>query len=210
MKTFLAFLLIIMTSSVVAPSAYAKGGGGGHASGGRSSFGGSRTTNARTVAARPKTAAQAKAEKVQQAKVAAATAKQKAQETKYQKAADKQPIKKTVNGKSYAKGETVGVNGYSPRFAGGYTAPPGSVVYYQQSSSAWNWLPWYYIMTHDGNQQAVVQQPNGKQQAVQEEGGDGMYVFNWILVIILSLGLIALVIYFVNKATRKEVNYATY
>jgi hypothetical protein len=112
---------------------------------------------------------------------------------------------RTVNGKTYSKTGYVVDKDYQPTFRGGYTPPLGSSVYYQ--SSPWDWLPFYYIMTHNSHSTAVVQQPDGKQIQTEDEGTDGWYVFNWIMVILISLGLIGLVVWFVNQRTEKSYSY---
>lgn len=114
---------------------------------------------------------------------------------------------KTVNGKTYSGKGYVVDDTYKPSFRGGYVPPAGSTVYYQSSSSMWDWFPLYYIMTHDGNQKAVVTQPDGKEQEVVEEGTDGMYIFNWVIVILLGVGLIGGVIWLVNKMTQPSYGY---
>lgn len=97
--------------------------------------------------------------------------------------------------------------GYQPRFQG-YSAPAGSVVYYPQSS-ALDWLPLYFILTHDAHRDVVVEVPgeNGAAtttKVVEEEGVDTMYVINWIVTILFGLGLIALAMWLVNKFTNKK------
>ena len=201
-KRVLIVCLFVFILSSLAPLVEAKGG---------SSSGGSRSSSSSRTA--PKSAAQIKADRVVAQRQAAATAKQQAQEQKYKTASSQLPTNKTKNGKTYTKGKTIGVDGYQPRFRNGYQAPAGSTVYYDNGFSAWSMIPLWYIMTHDGSQNVVVQQPDGKEVQIKEEGADGMYVFNWIITILLGVGLIGLVIYLVNKYTQKKGGggqYATY
>jgi hypothetical protein len=179
-KIIVLFLIGIFTFQSVGV-VHAKGGG---SFGGRSSFTSSRSTgstrsysgyNAKSTSSKP---------------ISGTTKTTTAKTTK------------TVNGKTYSKTGNVVDKNYKPTFKGGYTPPVGSTVYYRESSSAWDWFPMYYIMTHNGNQQAVVQQPNGQQKTVEQEGGDDMYIWNWIFSILIILGAIGLTVYFVNKATR--------
>lgn len=108
---------------------------------------------------------------------------------------------KTVNGKTYGTNGYVVGEGYQPRFKG-YVPTAGDTVYYR--SSAWDWFPFYYIMTHDGNKEAVVVKADGTEQVVKEEGKDGMYVFNWIIVILSGLFLIGLMMYLFDKLIQKK------
>lgn len=98
-------------------------------------------------------------------------------------------------------GAVVGTGGYAPKFSG-YTAPTGSTVYYHNTSS-WDWIPLMYIMNASSHQQATVVQPDGKKVEVKQEGVDGMLIFNWVIMILLGLGLIALIVWLVNKYTSK-------
>jgi hypothetical protein len=90
---------------------------------------------------------------------------------------------------------------YQPKFKNGYVAPSGSVVYYPQSSML-DWLPFYLIMTNQSHREVVVQSPDGKKETVKEEGVDTMYVINWIVSILLCIGLIGAVVWFINKKTN--------
>lgn len=109
----------------------------------------------------------------------------------------------------------VGDNGYAPKFKNGYTAPPGSVVYYQQHSML-DYLPWIYLFSVMGdsprNDQATVVQPDNKQVTVPPEKGglDGLFILNWILLIIIIGALIVGIVYLVNKITKttKREKYA--
>lgn len=120
------------------------------------------------------------------------------------------PTVKTAGGKSFGKTGSVVDATYQPRFSGGYTAPIGSTVYYNDAgSSLMNWLPFYMIMTNQSHQEALVVEPAkdgqpAKETVVKEEGLDGMYIWNWIFSILFSIGGIALIVYFVNKKTNKK------
>lgn len=93
----------------------------------------------------------------------------------------------------------------SYKFRDGYSAPAGSVVYVNDSrSSALDWLPWIYLMHHDGSQQTTVVQPDGKEVKTVQEGSDGMYVFNWIMMIVLVAAAIGGIIWGVNRWAQKR------
>jgi hypothetical protein len=113
---------------------------------------------------------------------------------------------KPKNSKYSSEAGVSGVDGYNPRFNNGYSAPAGSVVYYPQHSFI-DYLPWIYLFSHNSpsNDKATVVQPDGKQVEAQpvQEGVDGMAIFNWFLLIVLGLGLIAGIIYLVNKFTSR-------
>jgi len=111
---------------------------------------------------------------------------------------------KSIGGKTYSsKGYVVGKD-YSPKFKGGYVAPEGSVVQYRNSGFM-DWLPFYLIMSsNNAHREAVVTQPDGKEEIVKEEGIDTMYVINWIITILFIGGIIVGIIYLVNKLTKKE------
>ena len=114
-----------------------------------------------------------------------------------------QETPKTSSGKTYSRtGHTVDEQ-YQPRFSGGYAAPAGSVVYYRDSS-ALDWLPFYLIMnSNNQHREAVVVQPDGKEQIVKEEGTDGMYIFNWFITIAFIVAIIAGIVWLVNKRTSE-------
>lgn len=104
----------------------------------------------------------------------------------------------------------VGDHGYSPRFTNGYSAPAGSVIYYQDHS-ALDYLPWVYLFSQNSSpapsqQTVTVVQPDGKQ--VQEKpaagGVDGLAILNWVILIILIIGVIGGLVWFVNKKTSKK------
>lgn len=195
MKRYAVFVLLVALLCSPAVS-LAKGGGGGRSSGG------SRSSPSRSAPkpstpkpstpkpSTPKPSTPKPAPKPNLSKPSTAT------QVKTSATA------KTVNGKTYSKKGYVVDEKYKPTFRGGYVAPAGSTVYYQ--SSMWDWFPIYYLMTHDSHRSAVVQQPDGKEEVVKEEGTDSMYVINWIIVILLGLGLIALVVYLINKRTLRN------
>lgn len=115
--------------------------------------------------------------------------------------------KNTVNGKTFSKKGAVVDSTYQPKFRGGYTAPMGSTVYYRESSMM-DWLPFYLILSsQNAHREAVVSTPATATQPatetiVREEGTDTMYVVNWIVTILLVIGLGALIVYLVNKKTK--------
>ena len=109
-------------------------------------------------------------------------------------------VTSSIGGKTAYK---VGQGGYQPRFRGGYTPPAGSVVYYN-NTSAWDFLPWLYIMNANQHETATVVQPDGQKKVVKQEGTDGMLIFNWIVLILLGIGLIALIVWLVNKYTQPK------
>jgi hypothetical protein len=68
-----------------------------------------------------------------------------------------------------------------------------------------NWIPFYMIMSsNNAHREAVVVQPDGKEEVVKEEGVDTMYVINWIITILFIGGIIIGIIYLVNKLTKKN------
>lgn len=127
------------------------------------------------------------------------------------KTADGQEVqsstKKPTNTKYTSSKGIVGDNGYTPRFNNGYSAPPGSVVYYPQHSFI-DYLPWIYLFSQDSpsHDQATIVQPDGKEVQAQpvQEGIDGMAIFNWFLLIVIALGIIGGVMYGVYKWTTQE------
>lgn len=118
------------------------------------------------------------------------------------------PVAKTVNGKSFGKTGSIVSSTYQPKFKNGYTAPIGSTVYYQDtSSSLMNWLPFYMIMTSQSHRDVIVTEPAkdgqpAKETIIKEEGVDTMYIINWIFSILIIIGLIILIVYQVNKKTK--------
>lgn len=181
--------------------AFAKGGGGGGRGG---SFGGSRSSSySRSTTTTPKSTpvktTTPKAPSAPRVKSTPSKATPKITST----------TNKTVNGKNYGKKGSVVGSDYQPKFSGGYTPAAGSVVYYQQSS-ALDWLPFYMIMSsQNAHREAVVVEPGkdggpATEKVVKEEGLDGMYVWNWIFSILVSLGLIALIVWYVNKKSKQK------
>lgn len=109
---------------------------------------------------------------------------------------------KTVGGKSYAKKGYVVDKDYSPSFKGGYQAPPGSTVYYRDRGFM-DYLPWVFLFTQGSHREAVVVHPDGTEKVVEEEGVDGMYIFNWIMVIVLTGGIIVAIVWWVNSRSKE-------
>ena len=190
-KLIIGFFVLFLTLS--ASAVYAKGGGGGGRAGG---FSGARASSPSRSVSTPRTtttAPRTTTPKVTTPKVST----RPSSATKTVTAAKP----KTVAGKTYStKGNVVDSN-YQPKF-NGYTAPIGSTVYYRQSSML-DWLPFYLILSNQQHREAVVTQPDGKEQVVKEEGIDTMYVINWIVTILLVVGIIALIVWFVNNRTNK-------
>lgn len=117
---------------------------------------------------------------------------------------------KPTNSKYKESAGVVGADGYSPRFQSGYSAPPGSVVYYPQHSMI-DYLPWVYLLSQQSpaTDQAMVVQPDGKQVVAEPERGvDGMAIFNWILLVLIIVAVIAGVVWGVNKLTTRSNAYA--
>jgi len=99
----------------------------------------------------------------------------------------------------------IGANGYTQHFYG-YNPPVGSVVYYP-SYSFFDYLPWIYLFSDNSphNAQATVVQPDGKQVVAQpQQGIDGMIIFNWILLVLILIGICVGIVWGVNKVTRKK------
>jgi len=206
-------LLTVLFIALLVPSlTLAKGGrsGGGY-SGGRSSFSSSRSySSTRSVSTRPSvnttrttTTAPTKATTVAKTTTAKPTPKVSTKPTSSTAKVVSKP--KTVAGKTFkGTGNVVGAD-YQPKF-NGYTAPVGSTVYYRESS-ALDWLPFYMIMNSSSHREALVTEPakDGQpavEKVVKEEGVDTMYVWNWIFSILFTGGIIALIVWFVNKKTK--------
>lgn len=122
------------------------------------------------------------------------------------------PVKTTSTGKqTTGKANIVDAN-YRPRFNGGYVPPVGSQVQYVQSSASFiDYLPWLYIFSQNhrdnvNRQEAVVTEPDGTEKSVvmEEDGVDGLLIFNWIVMILLTSGLIYGVFVLVNKYSNKK------
>lgn len=99
-----------------------------------------------------------------------------------------------------------GVDGYTPRFTNGYSAPAGSVVYYPEHSFI-DYLPWVYLFSQDSptHDQATIVQPDGKEFTAQpvQEGADGLAFFNWIVLIVIGIAIIGGVVWLINRLTNK-------
>lgn len=189
-KKILVLILVLLVSASMFGDVHAKGGGG-RSGGARSS--GARSSGSKSVSTG----------KSASTKTTAAPKVPKPSTRPSATTQTKTTSPKTIGGKTYSgKGSVVDSN-YQPKFSGGYSAPAGSVVYYRQNSFL-DYLPLWYIMSHDSHKEAVVQTPDGKEQTVKEEGTDGMYVFNWILTILVGLGLIAGIVYLINKFTTRK------
>lgn len=117
------------------------------------------------------------------------------------KAATTKPKQTTLNGHKLSQPQTV-----THQHFHNYSAPAGSVVYYQQSSML-DYLPWIYLFSQNNspnNPQAVVVQPDGKQVTTQQQGGvNGIVILDWVVLALVAAGLIAGAVYLVNKATSK-------
>ncbi len=201
MKTLASILLIAFVFAGPIVVEAKGGGGGGHASSGGRSFSSGRTVSTATT----RTAPVAKAPTAP--KPAPTPTKPTATTPKVTKT-----TQTTVAGKTYAKTGNVVGTGYQPKFQGGVTPPAGSVVYYRQSSLL-DWFPIWYILSHDSHRDAVVQSTatstdgtvKTTETPVQEEGVDTMYVVNWLLTILIGVGLIAGTMWLINKYSKKYV-----
>lgn len=224
MKPKVAVVLLTLAVFVLTPVAEAKGGGGGgHASsGGHSSFSSSSKSSSSSSSKSSSSSSSKTSSGSTTSKPAApksnakTTSSSSVKPGSTVKTSDGKTVKtsttKPTNSKYTKQAGVTGVDGYSPRFTNGYSAPAGSVVYYRDTSF-FDYLPWIYLFSHNNpatpaGQTATIVQPDGKQvQAKPEAGGtDGLAIFNWIILILLAAGSIALVIWLVNKYTTKE-NY---
>lgn len=191
-----------------------KGGGGGHASSGghSSSSSSSRGSSSSSSSGKSTSSSTGKSPSTSANKSANSSS---SKSTTSAKTAPGTTV--TANGKT-VKTSTVkpanksqagitGVDGYSPKFKNGYTPPAGSVVYYPQHS-ALDYLPWVYLFSQHSpqNDSATTVQPDGKQVTAQpvQEGVDGLAVFNWILLIVIALAIIAGIVWGINKVTTKD------
>lgn len=115
--------------------------------------------------------------------------------------------KKPTNSKYTQNQGVVGDNGYKPRFTNGYSAPSGSVVYYPQHSFV-DYLPWIYLFSHNSpqNDHATVVQPDGKEVDVKPEpqGVDGLYILNWIILIVIALIILGGIVWAVDKFYKSK------
>jgi len=186
---------------------FAKGGGGG----GHASSGGGRSSASSSMSSSSSSSSKSSSSKSTSTKSTTKTTVTKTKPGGTLKTADGKTIQtssaKPTNAKfSQSKG-VVGDSGYSPRF-NNYSAPAGSVVYYPNHSFV-DYLPWIYIFSQNNSprvDQAVVVQPDGKQVQAQpvKSGVDGMFIFNWIILILLAAAVVAGVMYVVNKLTKKD------
>lgn len=179
----------------------AKGGGGG---GGRaSSGGGSRGSSSKGSAGAKSSPAPTPAAPKSGTSKAAPGSKVKTSDGKEVQSSTKKP----TNSKYTESKGVVGDNGYSPRFNNGYSAPAGSVVYYPQHS-ALDYLPWIYLFSQNSpaKDQATIVQPDGKEMQAQpvQEGGDGLAVLNWFILIVMALAIVGGIIWGVNKVITKR------
>lgn len=121
------------------------------------------------------------------------------------------PVKTTASGKKTTGKANVVGDGYKPRIRGGYNPPDGSTVQYvERSPSFIDYLPWVYIFSQSSRdninkQEAVVTEPDGTEKTVElePEGGDGLLILNWIIMILLTGGLIFGIMLLVNKFSKK-------
>lgn len=202
MKKILAAIIIgLFTASTAVPhDVFAKGGGGG---GGGS--GGSRSSSSSSKSSSKSKSSTSSSANPSTPSKPSVSAKP-GSSTKTVNSA--KPV--TANGKTFSSKGSVVDDSYKPRFNGGYTPPNGSTVYYRDtSSSLMNWLPFYMIWSSDNaHREAVVMEPSkdgqpANQKVVKEEGTDGMYIWNWIISILVILGLIGLIVWFVNRRTTR-------
>lgn len=212
MKKILNVLVIVTLVFSVSPGVLeAKGGGGrsgGFSSGSRSASSFSKSANSSKPSA-PKPAAPTPKPTVPKPPAPKPPPSKPSVETP--KVTKASPV--TVNGKKYSKTGNVVGEGYQPRFRGGYVPPAGSTVYYRDSNDWMMWIPILYLLHNDAHRDAVVETktPVGDgtesvvtQQIVQDEAVDTMYVINWIITILFGLGLIALAMWLVNKASKNK------
>lgn len=190
MKKLFIVMLLILLPGICAAKGASVGGGARSFSAPRSSVSAPRTTTPKVSA--PKTTTP----KVSSPKVSAP-------ETTSVKSATKSTAPKPASVKGKSTGYVVDKN-YTPRFRGGYSAPAGSVVYYQDNSFLEYMMFWHILNSDNVHKEATVITPDGKEQKVKEEGVDSMYIFNWIIFILLAAGLVGLAIYLVNRYTNKE------
>lgn len=117
--------------------------------------------------------------------------------------------KKPTSSKVNQQAGITGVDGYTPKFKNGYSAPEGSVVYYPQHSFT-DYLPWIYLFSQNSpaNDQATIVQPDGKQVSAPpvEEGMDGLAIFNWVLLFIIGACIIGSIVWGVNKFLSRNDN----
>jgi cobalamin biosynthesis Mg chelatase CobN len=177
---------------------------GGSSSGGSKSSSGSKSnTSSSTKSSTKSTKSESKSQSIPAApKVNTKPSTTTKKTTTAQKPSNE--ATKTTNKKYSNTGYTVD-EGYQPRFQGGYTAPMGSTVYYP-SYSPLDYLIFWHIFNGNSEKQqtAVVVQPDGKEQVVKQESTDPLYVVNWIVLVLLVIGVCAGIVFLVNKLTKKK------
>lgn len=182
---------------------FAKGSSGGHASASHSSTSGSRSsTSSKSSSSKPSSSS--KSTSTSKPATGKSTAKP-GSTVKVGGKTVKSSTAKPTSSKYSKVGGVVGDNGYSPRFSG-YSAPPGSVVYYHDYNFS-NYLLWAYLFSSHSpaTQTTTVVQPDGKQVVAEpQRGTDGMAIFNWILLVLLALAVIGGIVWLVNKHTSGE------
>lgn len=206
MKKRIVVALIAIAILLLAPVAEASAKGSRGGGGGSRSSSSSRSSTSKSSTPKSSTPSKPTAPK----STSRSTSSSKTKPGSTVKTSDGKEVKTSTKAPSNSKYKSqagiTGVEGYNPRFGNGYSAPAGSVVYYPQHSFI-DYLPWIYLFSQNSpsNDSATVVQPDGKEVVAkpQAEGTDGLAVFNWIILILLGLGLVALVIYLVNKFTSK-------
>jgi hypothetical protein len=118
----------------------------------------------------------------------------------------------TSNSTNFSAPRTINSN-FRPSFSG-YTPPIGSRVY-SPGFSFTDFLIFSYLFSHTGNQQVIVQQPDGHKVTTQSDSVDVMYYVDFAILLLLGFGLIGLIVWYVNKKTQpsnfdKGTHYATY
>lgn len=191
---------------------FARGGsfGGGHVSSSHVSSSRTSSTSSKSTSSSSKTSSKSSAA----TKKAPVTAQKTSTKpgTKIKTASGKTVKSSTAKPKNIKNAQEkgiVGANGYTPQFTTGYHPPAGSVVYYQDHSAI-DYLPWIYLFSLGNNSprndQATVVQPDGKQVTAEpvKSGVDGMFILNWIILIIIVLAIIGGIVYLINKVTNKN------
>ena len=192
------YLAVLVLLALVVPAIVeAKGSSGGRGGGSRSSV--SRSTSS---ASKPSTTSAPKP---------APAPKVSSKPTAATKTVDA-PVKTTSTGKKTTGKANVVDSNYQPKIKGGYVPPTGSTVQYvERSPSFIDYLPWLYIFSqgHRDNvnrQEAVVTEPDGTEKTVvmEEEGTDGLLILNWVIMIVLTGGLIWFIMWGVNQLTMRK------
>jgi hypothetical protein len=91
---------------------------------------------------------------------------------------------------------------YRPSFSG-YTPPLGSRVY-SPGFSFTELFFWSYLLSHTGQQEVQVQQPDGHTVSAQTNNVDVMYYVDLGIMLVFGFGIIAIIVYFVNKLTQPK------